>query len=753
MSPSSPVQAGGNRLRRQRITTAALALMAFAACAAPAWADHSSGELGVPGLTERQLRAFERTTLGPGHAAEHARLRRAERDGELTPAAPAGRASVQAAAALAGPPEQVGRWSPPFPIPVMGIHAAMLPTGKVMWFSYPKNPAPLHGGQGVNDPNTAQAWLWDPSTGITKRVDPPLWRDPGDGQLKPANIWCAGQTFTADGRLVVFGGNMRFSEGSVDYKGLNKIYTFNPFNETWTEQPDMRHGRWYPTGVRTADGRIAIINGLDESGAGFKRNADVELFTPSADLNGRGTVGLLGTLPQTGAGEDVRVGGLYPHMFAMPSGRAMVAGPFPEDTWFLDPAGPSSSFTENYPNMPTDRLWGTAVLMPGGTGGSTQVMQLGGSTTTSTPSVATTQIFDEANPAAGWQARASMQVPRGHHNTVLLPDGSMVTVGGGVGVRAGDQWAGDPEQRQVELWNPATGNWTLGPSQAETRAYHSTALLLPDGRVVSAGDDVNGGTDRDTAEIYEPPYLFRGARPTISSAPPMERVGDSFDVYTPDTNITGATLVAPGATTHANDMNQRYIPLTVAQRAGGVTLTAPANADIATPGYYMLFLLNNQGVPSVAKFMRLGYAWEPAPPPTPPPTSPSAGGGPPDRTGPKLHFRAKTGFNRRRWRLSGSASDSSGVRRVELALARKQGRRCRYWSPRRGALGKLRSCTRRRVFFRANLAQSGSPRRWSAKLRGPLPPGRYLLALKGTDREGNVSMRRGIHLRVEQRRR
>ena len=125
----------------------------------------------------------------------------------------------------------------------------------------------------------------------------------------------------------------------------------------------------------------------------------------------------------------------------------------------------------------------------------------------------------------------------------------------------------------------------------------------------------------DTAEIYEPPYLFKGSRPTISSAPPMERVGDSFDVYTPDTNITSATLVAPGATTHANDMNQRYIPLTVAQRAGGVTLTAPANADIATPGYYMLFLLNNQGVPSVAKFMRLGYAWEPAPPPTPPPTA------------------------------------------------------------------------------------------------------------------------------------
>ncbi len=210
-----------------------------------------------------------------------------------------------------------------------------------------------------------------------------------------------------------------------------------------------------------------------------------------------------------------------------------------------------------------------------------------------------------------------MQVGRGHHNTVLLPDGSMVTVGGGVGADGnGDQWAGDRRtdaKSSSGTPQPATGR--LGPSQAETRAYHSTALLLPDGRVISAGDDVNGGTDRDTAEIYEPPYLFKGPRPTIAHGADQRQARDhSFDVGTPDTNVTRATLVAPGATTHANDMNQRYIPLTVAQRPGGVTLTAPATADVATPGYYMLFLLNDQGVPSVAKFVRLGYESDPPPP-------------------------------------------------------------------------------------------------------------------------------------------
>ena len=109
--------------------------------------------------------------------------------------------------------------------------------------------------------------------------------------------------------------------------------------------------------------------------------------------------------------------------------------------------------------------------MPGGTGGSTEVMQLGGAAPGTGPgsetAVNTTETLDEASAGSGWAATPSMNVGRGHHNTVLLPDGSMVTVGGGVGARGGDQWVGDPEQRQVELWNPLTGNWTLGPSQAE----------------------------------------------------------------------------------------------------------------------------------------------------------------------------------------------------------------------------------------------------------------------------------------------
>ena len=284
-----------------------------------------------------------------------------QRTGQLAPAERASRASVQAAAALAGPPDQVGRWGAPFSIPVVAVHAAMLPTGKVMWFSYRKNPAPAGGGEAPRSPNTAQAWLWDPATGATKRVDPPLWRDPADGVLKPANIWCAGQTFTADGRLVVFGGNLRFSDPDAPAGSR----TSRASTRSTPSTPGTRAGPSSPTcatdaGIRPRPGwrtgESWSSTDSTKAAQAFERNPDVELFTPSADLNGRGTVSLLGTLPATG---DVRVGGLYPHMFAMPSGRTMVAGPFPEDTWFLNPPGPSNSFTwQDYPNMPTDAALG-----------------------------------------------------------------------------------------------------------------------------------------------------------------------------------------------------------------------------------------------------------------------------------------------------------------------------------------------------------------------------------------------------------
>ena len=210
-----------------------------------------------------------------------------------------------------------------------------------------------------------------------------------------------------------------------------------------------------------------------------------------------------------------------------------------------------------------------------------------------------------------------MILRRSYQNTVLLPDGTMVAVGGGVGDTVADnKYAVDPNgrQRQVELYDPATNQWRLGPAQVEDRGYHSTALLLPSGKVWSAGDNKHptepdgGFALTDTAEIYSPPYLYKGTRPSIVSAPSQVAWKQNFSVGIDSTKVPAdaAVLVAPAATTHGDDASQRMVRLVVrGSTSNRIDLTAPASSGVAPPGYYMLFVLH-QGVPSVAKWVKVG---------------------------------------------------------------------------------------------------------------------------------------------------
>jgi len=598
------------RPRRGRGSALALLVGALLGFAAPAQADHPTTT--PPGAAEARQRASEDQALGPEHAAEHEQQRAVAGSG-----APSAAGSQPAAA---GDPAQDGRWSTPFSIPVIGIHSALLPTGKVMLWSRPLD--------GTGD-DRAEAWLWDPTKQPGdpqrfKRVDPPLFRNPETGALKPANIYCSGQSHMADGQLLVTGGNLAYPGSGnpprADYAGLNTVYTFNPFNETWTEQPRMGKGRWYPSQALLPDGRTLLMSGLDETGADGATNKEVELFSPPSALDGQGSVTKIGDRGGPGQPPD---GDTYPHLAVLPSGRTLVAGPNASDSWLLNPLGTGSRLEWTpLPELDRRRLWGSGVLRPGETGGSTAFTLIGGSQPDFSQEppgdalgVPTSVTFDESRPLTeGWKAAPSLNVGRSHPNTVLLPDKSMVTVGGGLGTSpeggpqdygAGLRAAND-EHRQVELLDPATDSWRLGAAQMEPRAYHSTALLLPDGRVMSAGDDVNGGTDQDTAEIYEPPYLFKGPRPVLDSAPLIASYGASFYVQSSGPAPARAVLMAPGAVTHANDMSQRTVELALEQRADGVKLTAPARAALAPPGYYMLFLVSDQGVPSVARFVRLG---------------------------------------------------------------------------------------------------------------------------------------------------
>lgn len=762
----------GQVTRVSQSLLAALALCLAWASAAPArqYIDRGGSLERPAGMSEKQLRAFETKVLGPEHAAEHARERKAA--ARMAREQPSARA---AAVTPSGNASVNGAWEQPFPLKVIGIHAAMLPTGKVMWFAYPKNPT-----VDPSAPNTAQAWLWDPSKGTGaasfKQVNPPP-SNPNDPNSPPANIWCAGQAFTADGRLVVVGGTLDYSTSTTTWKGLNQVYTFNPWTETWKRQPDMAHGRWYPSTALMPDGRMVIMSGLNEDGDPHPENTDnahnhdIELFQPSADMNGVGRITTLGE--RYGYGQDparAPEGALYPHLFWMPSGRLMVAGPEVRDSWFLDNPGPGNVFAwENFSDLLRRRIYGSAVLLPQTAAGSTKVMELGGmdnqpvNGSDNWVNTATTETFDESGPDA-WTAQAnSMRVPRTHLNTVLLPDLSMVSVGGGVGNQSPHgQWTVTGQERNVDLYNPGLGTWRLGAAQVEARAYHSTALLLPDGRVVSAGDDYNGaptqahpdgsgtGIDNDDAEVYDPPYLFKpdgtpvgSQRPRITSAPTRITWGQQFDVGATG-GVRRATLVAPGATTHANDMSQRAVPLSIQTTTGGARLTAPPNPDVALPGWYMLFLLDGNGVPSVARWVLLAHPLPPSPSSTLPGTARKPAPKATDKRGPTFEFTAATGFNARRGVIAGRVLDPSGVKKVAVALGMKphRSRRCDWWSRRSARFAHAASCAHPR-WINATLRRQGSAFRWRVTLRHRIPRGRYFIDLRAWDGKGNVTTRTG----------
>ncbi|HET6837790.1 MAG TPA: galactose oxidase-like domain-containing protein [Gemmatimonadales bacterium] len=197
-----------------------------------------------------------------------------------------------------------------------------------------------------------------------------------------------------------------------------------------------------------------------------------------------------------------------------------------------------------------------------------------------------------------------MAFPRRHLNATILPDGRVLVTGGTSGTGFSDEGRA---VHAAELWDPNTGVWTRLASNSVPRVYHSTSLLLGDGRVLHTGSgDASGAVDHFDAEIFSPPYLFNGARPAIKSAPTAVAYGQTFSLSTSDpSTISRVTWVRLGSVTHAFDMNQRFNELSFTRVTGGLRVTAPALRNLAPPGHYLMFVLNGQGVPSVAKVVRI----------------------------------------------------------------------------------------------------------------------------------------------------
>jgi hypothetical protein len=199
-----------------------------------------------------------------------------------------------------------------------------------------------------------------------------------------------------------------------------------------------------------------------------------------------------------------------------------------------------------------------------------------------------------------------MALARRHLSTTVLPDGQVLITGGVSGPGFDDTTR---PALAAELWNPANEQWTTLPAAKIVRGYHSAALLLPNGKVLTAGGGQGSVSTRFelAAELYSPAYLFRKPRPVITSAPAVVAYGATFTVGSPDAaTINKVTLIRLPSVTHAFDQNQRFLELPFSRKTmGQLAVTVPTNPNLLPPGHYMLFILNKAGAPSVAKIIQV----------------------------------------------------------------------------------------------------------------------------------------------------
>jgi galactose oxidase len=489
-------------------------------------------------------------------------------------------------ATVSGQSSRLGQWEPKFDLPNVAIHVHVLPTGKVLFWSRRewtiingKAVAPVDG----LDPHHCTPRIWDPATGIVTETP----------KLDSINLFCSGHTFLPDGRLFVVGGHI------ADSQGDDRATIYDPFNNTWSTNPQLTSGgRWYPTAITLPDGSVLVSFGSIQ-------------VTQLNDTQQIWKGGLFQTIV------NFTNPPLYPRMHVVPDGRVFMSGPNTL-TQFLTTSGATGwSFLKPgdfngslRSNMIQD--YAPSVMYADG-----KILYVGGGI----PPSNAAQVLDlnQSNPT--WRAtKFSMSIGRRHHNATILPDGTVLVTGGTSGSGGPEGGFNDLSKpvKTAELWDPATEEWTVLAAEDTPRCYHGTAVLLPDARVFSAGggeynptgkpgDENNPEDSHRDAQIFQPPYLFRGGtRPVITSAPAQVTYNQTFTVGTSQPqNVGQVNWVRLSSVTHAFNRDQRINFLKFTATAMDLSVTAPNDPNICPPGHYMLFVLDASKVPSVAKIIRI----------------------------------------------------------------------------------------------------------------------------------------------------
>ncbi|GGQ48585.1 discoidin domain-containing protein [Couchioplanes azureus] len=493
--------------------------------------------------------------------------------------------SSAAELALLGPsgsvPAAGGRWSTPVGFPLVPVAAAQLPDGKLLtWSAYA--PDAFVGGRG----RTVTA-TYDPATGV---VTPRTVTETGH------DMFCPGISVLPDGRIVVTGGN-----------DSAKTSIYDPGDDAWTTGPAMTTARGYQSSTTLSDGRVFTIGGSWSGGIGGTGGTPHKAGEVYSTTTGWTALPDARVEPMLTA--DANPNGDYRKdnhawLFAWSGGTVLQAGPSRAMNWYST-AGTGGTTPAGNRADDGDAMNGNAVMYDAGkiltVGGATSYENVDASTSAYTLSISGTTVTARRT--------GSMAHARSFANSVVLPDGKVVVLGGqNFPVPFSDNTA----VLGAEMWDPATGSFTTLAPAAVPRTYHSVAILMPDARVFTGGGGLCGScaTNHFDGEIFTPPNLLNpdgtaAPRPVVTAAPPTAGNGASITVAT-DRAVSSFALVRMGTATHSVNTDQRRIALTPAAVTGGYRLTVPADRGVALPGYWMLFAMDARGVPSVARTIRIG---------------------------------------------------------------------------------------------------------------------------------------------------
>jgi Galactose oxidase-like, Early set domain len=464
-----------------------------------------------------------------------------------------------------------GVFGEPVTWPIIAIHVVLLPDGRVMNFGTDEQGR--QGAQYIYD-------VWDPQQGTGTAAHMVL------PNTTSTDIFCAGQSvFAASGEVLITGGDLTIN-GRRNFS-TQQTEIFHPQTNAITTDAPMQYARWYPTIVALPTGEMLALGGREAS----KIPAPIpEVFTPN-----------VGWRTLWDAASDAAFGGIdnwyYPRSFVAPNGTVFVLG-HDGNMFFLDPAG-NGTITQLMQQTLGRR--GESLTLP--------TVMFAPGRLLSVRAQQKVVAVDLNGPQPVIAPTADISQRRYWSDLTVLPNGKVLLTGGSAVSNQLIDVAYAPE-----IWDPATGQWTLGAKAAKARLYHSTALLLPDGTVLTAGGGAVGPVNNMNAEIYYPPYLYDAsgqpaARPSLVTAPESVKLhlNQPFAVTVGSAApISRVTLLRTGATTHQFDSGQRFMELGFTQAGQTLTIRLPTiNPNVVVPGYYMLFVLDQAGVPSVAKIIRV----------------------------------------------------------------------------------------------------------------------------------------------------